>query len=138
MANSRLKIENVNMIELNCKVVKKVATPHFYINPHFQVYPPLLANNFVPQVTQFQEGPTPPLPHPPPLIREGGSNYDSPTNQLSKQSHPSCNLLQKHSYYTSDTATILYNILNSSHFHLIFLPTPNLASSFTASAHHIL
>ena len=44
--------ENVNAIELNCKVVKKVATPHFYINPPFQVYPPFLANNFVPQVIQ--------------------------------------------------------------------------------------
>ena len=51
------------MIELNCKVIKKVASPHFYINPPFQVYTPFLAKKFVPppQVTQFLEGPTPPL-----------------------------------------------------------------------------
>ena len=61
--------ENVNVIELNCKVVKKVATPHFYINPPFQVYSPFLAKNFVPlpQVTQFLEVPTPP-----PFNKEGG------------------------------------------------------------------
>ena len=63
MANSKdRRSENVNAIKLNCKVVKKVATPHFYINPPFQFYPPFLAKNFVPpQVTQFWG--------------EGGSNY---------------------------------------------------------------
>ena len=55
-------------IELNCKVVKKVATPPISIlTLPFQVYPPFLAKNLVPlQVTQFLEGPT----HP--LIRGGG------------------------------------------------------------------
>ena len=45
MANSKdWRSENVNMmIELNCKVVKKVATPQ-----PFQVYLPFLAKNFVP------------------------------------------------------------------------------------------
>ena len=52
------------MIELNCKVVKKVATPHFYINPLplFKFIPPFLAKTVVPhQVIQFLEGPTPPF-----------------------------------------------------------------------------
>ena len=41
------------MIELNCKVVKKVATP---------LPPPFPAKNFTPhQVTRFLEGPSPPL-----------------------------------------------------------------------------
>ena len=49
-----------------------MATPHFYINPPFQVYSPFLAKNVKPPlVTQFLEGPTP-LP---PLKRGGGSNY---------------------------------------------------------------
>ena len=57
---------------LNCKVNKKVAAPHFYINPPFQVYPPFLAKNVEPPlVTQFLEGPTPPPP-PAPLIRGMG------------------------------------------------------------------
>ena len=34
----------VNMIELNCKIIKKVATPP---PPLFQVYPPFLAKNVV-------------------------------------------------------------------------------------------
>ena len=65
------------MIELNCKVIKKVATPHFYINPPpFQVYPPFLGKNvYPPQVTQFSEGPTPP-----PLIGRGrGGGRGDPT-----------------------------------------------------------
>ena len=51
------------MIGLNCKVVKKVATPPISTSiPPFQVYPLFLAKNFIPpQVTQFLEGPTPPL-----------------------------------------------------------------------------
>ena len=46
---------------LNCKLIKKCPpTPHFYIEPPFQAYPPFLAKNFVPplQVTQFLEGST--------------------------------------------------------------------------------
>ena len=57
-------------IELNCKVVKKVATPPppiSILTLPFQVYPPFLAKNLVPlHVTQFLEGPTLPL------IRGGG------------------------------------------------------------------
>ena len=49
---------------LNCKVIKKVATPLPPPPPPlFQVYPPFLAKNFVapsPQVTQFLEGPMAP------------------------------------------------------------------------------
>ena len=49
--------------------------PNFYINPPFQIYLPFLAKNFVPlppQVTQFSEGPTPPLTT---VEWGGGSNY---------------------------------------------------------------
>ena len=38
--------ENVNLIELNCKVVKKVATPHFCINPPFSGLSPLSSKKF--------------------------------------------------------------------------------------------
>ena len=65
--------KNVNAIELNCKVVKKVATPHLYINPPFSGLSPFSSKKFhtpPPQVTQFLEGPAPPL------IRSGGSNYE--------------------------------------------------------------
>ena len=69
-------------MELNWKVVKKVATPHFYINPDFSGLSPLSRKKFrTPplQVTQFLEGPTPPpRPPPPPLIRSGGGvNYET-------------------------------------------------------------
>ena len=64
---------------LNYKVVKKVATPHFYINPPpplFQVYPPFLEKNCIPpQVTQFLEGPTPPPPFDKCVCGGEGSNY---------------------------------------------------------------
>ena len=50
--NLTFPTHTVNVIELNCKVVKKWQAPHFYINPPFQVYPPFLAKSFVsPQVT---------------------------------------------------------------------------------------
>ena len=53
-------------MQLNCKVIKKWQHPHFYINPipPFQGYPPFPAKVLVPtpQVTQFLEGPMPPLP----------------------------------------------------------------------------
>ena len=68
------------MIELNCKVVKKVATPHFYINPSpFSGLSPLSGKKFpTPQVTQFLKVPTPPPPTPPtPLLKGGGgSKYE--------------------------------------------------------------
>ena len=53
MANSKdWRSENVNMIELNCKVVKKwqpsPPPPISTSAPPFQVYPPILAKNFVP------------------------------------------------------------------------------------------
>ena len=35
-------------MQLKCKEIKKVATPHFYINPSFQSYPPFLAKFLVP------------------------------------------------------------------------------------------
>ena len=41
MDNSKdWRSENVNAIELNCKVVKKVVPPDFYINPPFRFIPP--------------------------------------------------------------------------------------------------
>ena len=57
-------------MQLNCKVIKnkKVATPHFYINPTFSGLSPLSRKFLVPplpQVTQFLEGPW------------VGSNYES-------------------------------------------------------------
>ena len=54
-------------MQLNCKVIKKVANPPFLHQPHFQGFPPFLAKFLVlPQVTHFLEGPAPPL------IRGGG------------------------------------------------------------------
>ena len=55
---------HTEQMQLNCKVIKKVATPHFYINPsHFQGYLPFLAKFWVPPpVAQFLEGPSHPLP----------------------------------------------------------------------------
>ena len=60
----------VNVTELNCKIIKKVAIPPFL----HQTPPPLSSKKFrtLPQVTQFLESPTSPptpLPHPPSLIR---------------------------------------------------------------------
>ena len=52
--------ENVDENVLNCKVVKKAATPPFLHQLPFQVYPPFLEKKFIPsQVAQFLEGPTP-------------------------------------------------------------------------------
>ena len=52
--------ENVDENVLNCKVVKKVATPPFLHQLPFQVYPPFLEKKFIPsQGAQFLEGPTP-------------------------------------------------------------------------------
>ena len=52
--------ENVDENVLNCKAVKKVATPPFLHQLPFQVYPPFLEKKFIPsQVAQFLEGPTP-------------------------------------------------------------------------------
>ena len=72
MANSKdWRPENVNAIEQNCKVVKKVATLPFLhqLSPPFSGLSPLSSkkNCTPPQVTQFLEGPT---PHPP--LKEGG------------------------------------------------------------------
>ena len=53
------RFENANAIELNYKVVKKVATPHFYISRGtFSVLPPFLAKNFVPHpiLKGFEDG----------------------------------------------------------------------------------
>ena len=79
IANSKdWRSENLNEIELNCEVVKKVATspPHFYINPPFSGLSPHSSKRICtpsPQMTQFLEGPIPPL------IRGGrGSNYEMP------------------------------------------------------------
>ena len=60
-------------MQLNCKVIKKVATPPPISTTiaSFQGYPPFLATFLVPpQVAQFLEGPTPLLTR-----GEGGSNY---------------------------------------------------------------
>ena len=43
-----LPTHRVNVTELNCKVVRKVITPHFYTNPPFQVYPLFLVKTFLP------------------------------------------------------------------------------------------
>ena len=56
--------QTVNVIELNCKVIKKVATPTFLHPPPppFSGLSPLSRKTFCtpsPQVTQFLEGPTP-------------------------------------------------------------------------------
>ena len=60
----------VNVIELNCKIIKNVAPPP----PFSGLSPPFLEKNFVPppqQVTQYLEGLTPP-----PFNKgERGSNY---------------------------------------------------------------
>ena len=50
MANSKdWRSKKVNVVELNCKVVKKVATPHFYINPPlFKFIPPFSQKNSFP------------------------------------------------------------------------------------------
>ena len=50
MANSKdWRSKKVNVVELNCKVVKKVATPHFYINPPlFKFIPPFSQKKFIP------------------------------------------------------------------------------------------
>ena len=51
-------------MQLNCKVIKKVATPRFYMNPPFSELSPLSSKLFgtpILQVTQFLEGPTLPL-----------------------------------------------------------------------------
>ena len=62
-------VNMIDVIELNCKVVKNVATPPwpFPINPPFQIYPPFLAKNFVspPSSSIFGWSHTPLLP---PLI----------------------------------------------------------------------
>ena len=54
---------NVNAIELNCKVVKKVTTQiSTSTPPPFSALSPLSSKTFCtppPQVTQFLEGPTP-------------------------------------------------------------------------------
>ena len=64
MANSKdRRSENVNVIELYCKVVKKVATPISTSTPVSCLFP-LPSKNFhtpSPQVTQFLEGPTLPF-----------------------------------------------------------------------------
>ena len=70
MGNSKdWRSKKVNVTELKCKVVKKVATPHFYINLPFSSLS-LLSHKKIhsPQLIQFLEGPTPLFP-PPPLIR---------------------------------------------------------------------
>ena len=76
-----------NVIELNCKVTKKVATPIFTSTPLplFRVYPPILAKTFVPP-------PPPPSDsifgrsYPPPPNKggsgEGGSNYEGSLPQI--------------------------------------------------------
>ena len=63
-------------MQLNCKVIKKwqPPLPISISTPPFQGYQPFLAIFLVPsQVTRFLEGATPP----PPLIKRGGSNYDT-------------------------------------------------------------
>ena len=67
----------VNVNELNCKVIKKVATPspspNFYINPSFSGLSPLSRKNAIaPQVTKYLEGPTPPF------NKEGGGGPTMP------------------------------------------------------------
>ena len=64
-------------MQLNCKVIKKVANPPFLHQPHFQGFPPFLAKFLVlPQVTHFLEGPAPPL------IRGGGGVPTMSVNNL--------------------------------------------------------
>ena len=66
-------------MQLNCKVIKKVATssPISTSTPPFQSYLPFLAKFLLPppppppQMAQFLEGSTPPAP-PPPLNKGGG------------------------------------------------------------------
>ena len=80
MANSKdWRSENVNAPELNCKVVKKVATPPLpppfvHQRPLFRSISPFKQKiSYPPQVTQFLEGPTPQPPW-----GGGGSNYEHP------------------------------------------------------------
>ena len=61
--------QNTEDQKSNCKVIKKWQRPPFLHQPPplLQVYPPFLAKKSVPPlVTQFLEGPSPPL------IRGGG------------------------------------------------------------------
>ena len=64
--NLTFPTHTVNVIELSGN--KKVATPHFYINPPFQIYPPFLAKNFCNPPSDSIFGRSYP---PTPLIREG-------------------------------------------------------------------
>ena len=67
----------VNVIELNCKVIKKVATPLpiSTLTPPFQVYPPLSSKKFrTPPPNDSILGRS--YPSSPLIIRTGGSNYD--------------------------------------------------------------
>ena len=66
MANSKTeRSENVNAIELNCKVAKKLQPPPPFLHqrpPSFSGLSLLSSKKIhTPQVTQFLEGPTPPL-----------------------------------------------------------------------------
>ena len=78
-------------MRLNCKVMKKWQTSHFYISPPspFSDLSPLSNKKICtlpppsPQVTQFWEGPTPPVPLP--LVRGGGGGGGGGVQLCKKQ-----------------------------------------------------
>ena len=73
--NLTFPLHTVNVIDLNCKVIKKVATLLFYINPRpfSGLSPPFLARFCTPLSDSILE-----RSYPLPLIRggKGGSNYE--------------------------------------------------------------
>ena len=91
-------------MQLNCKVIKKVATPHFYNNLPFPGLSPFSSKMFgtPPQVTQFLEGPTPP-----PLIRGKGFNYEHHTTGSSNVFFCQCGFLVHYVYSISTNLAFL-------------------------------
>ena len=84
---------------LNCKVIKKCQSPHFYIYPPFQVYPPpFLVKNFKPPPSDSIFGRS----YPPSFNKDGGSSGGfitmPPLCQIAfidKLGSPVCFFLQK-------------------------------------------
>ena len=99
---------------LNCKVIKKVTTLHFYINPPpsllFSFMAPFLAKSFdlPPNDSIFGRS----YPPPPPLIRVGRFNYGLPTNGPQwKYSHTAFLCYPCHCTYVFSIFILHYNLV---------------------------